>query len=226
MQLGGTVRALAGPAGSLPPGVLAVPPSLGRRLGVRLAGDMRNHFQKSAGPDGTAWAPIKPRPQGGDKPLLNTGKLRNSITGRAEPNGASAGTNAIQANLMNAGGTIRPVKAKMLSIPLTREAVRSGSPRRFPRHLFVIRTQRGNVLLVEKPQRTKTGKVKKRKLNASEQSIASTYDPGGGLVPQYLLVNSVTIPARPFNGFTDEAVADCGEMAMRYVLGMPEQGAA
>lgn len=226
VQLGGTVRALAGPAGSLPPGVLAVPPTVGRRMGVLLAGDMRNHFQKSASPDGQAWAPIKPRPQGGDKPLLNTGKLRNSITGRAEQHGASAGTNAIQANLMNAGGTVRPVRAKMLAIPLTREAVRAGSPRRFPRNLFVIRSRKGNVLLVEKPQRTKGGKLKKRKLNANEQTLAGQYDPGGGLVPQYRLVNSVTIPARPFNGFTDEAVAGCGEIAARYVLGLPDQGAA
>lgn len=226
VRLGGAVRALAGPAGTLPQGPLDVPPSLGNKMGVRLASDMRNHFQLGRSPKGQAWAPIKPRPQGGDKPLLNTGKLRNSITGRAEPHGASAGTNAIQANLMNEGGTIKPKRAKMLAIPLTREAVRSGGPRKFPRNLFVIRTKSGSVLLVEAAPKTKKGKIKKRKLNASEQTIANSINAGADVHAHYLLVRSATIPARPFNGFSDECMKDVSEYAMRYVLGLPIEGDA
>ena len=219
LDLGGAVAAAIGPGATIRPGLVDVPPALGKRMGLVLAGDMKGHFDRSAAPNGTPWVPIKPRPQGGSKPLLNTGKLRNSITGQPEPHGASAGTNAIQANLMNAGGTIRPVRAKWLTIPLTREAVRADGARRFPRPLFVIRSRKGNVLLVENPAKTKTGKVKKRKLNESEQTILSKLGDVGGLVPQFLLVRSATIPARPFNGFTDAAIDDCTKMANEYLFG-------
>lgn len=218
-QIGGAIKASIGPAASLERGPLNVPDALGKRLAVRLTSDMKGHFDRGAGPDGVAWAPIKPRPQGGDKPLLNTGKLRASITGQAEPHGASAGTNAIQANLMNAGGTIRPVRAKRLSIPLTREAVRAGSPLKFPRELFIMRTKNGHLLLVELPQKTKTGKAKKQKRNENETALAAKFSTGNTMVPQYVLVNSVTIPARRFNGFTKEAIDDCLEMARRFVFG-------
>lgn len=218
-QIGSAVKTAIGPAGTLTPGPIDVPEPLGNRMALVLSGDMKNHFTRGSGPNGETWKPIRPRPQGGDKPLLNTGKMRASITGIAEPHGASAGTNALQANLHNAGGTIRPVNAKMLSIPLTREAVRAGSPRRFPRNLFVIKSRKGNVLLVEAPPKTKTGKVKKRKLNASEQTILAGLGDTGGLVPHYVLVRSVTIPARPFGGFTKEAVGDVLDMARTYLLG-------
>jgi phage gpG-like protein len=218
-QLGGAIRAVIGPIGNTPPGPVAIPASLGKRMGIALASDMKGHFDRSASPDGSPWAPIGPRPQGGDKPLLNTGKLRASITGQAETDGASAGTNAIQANLMNAGGTIRPVKAKALSIPITREAVRAGSPRVFPRKLVLIKSQKGNVLLVETAPKTKTGKIKKRKQTAGEKSLAARFDGGAEFVVHYVLVPSVTIKARPFNGFTAEAIEDVTGMAMDYLFG-------
>ncbi|MFO0937836.1 MAG: phage virion morphogenesis protein [Gemmataceae bacterium] len=224
-QLGGAIRASIGPAnatGATSVGPIPIPAPLGKRMGLVLAGDMKGHFERGSGPNGERWAPIQPRPQGGSKPLLNTGRLRASIKGRAERDGASAGTNAIQANLMNAGGTIRPIKAKFLAIPLTREAVRAGSPRDFPRELFVIRTKNGHLLLVEHPPRTRTGKIKKRRLNDSEKMLASQYSTGSSFVAQYVLKKSVVIPARPFNGFTDGAIEDVTLMATDYLLGEPE----
>lgn len=220
-QLGGAVMASIGPGASAPPGLLNVPPVLGKQMAVLLAGDMRGHFDRSASPEGKAWAPIGPRPQGGSKPLLNTGKLRNSITGQAEPHGASAGTVAVQANIHNAGGVITPKNAKMLAIPLTREAVRADGPRRFPRPLHIIRSRRGNVLLVETAPTTKTGKVRKRKKQTDgEKELAKRFDPDTErLIPHFVLVPSVTIPARPFNGFRQETVDDATGMALDYLFG-------
>jgi len=218
-QFGGSIRTMIGPAGTNIVGPIQVPSPLGKRMGLVLASDMKGHFDRGSGPNGERWAPIQPRPQGGDKPLLNTGRLRASIKGRAEPNGASAGTNVIYANLMNAGGTIRPTKAKFLAIPLTREAARASGPRNFPRKLFVIRSKNGNLLLVEAPPLTKTGKKKKLKRNESEQKLADKYNAGGEMVPHYVLKKSVTIPARPFNGFTDAAVDDVLNIATDYLFG-------
>lgn len=220
-QIGGAVAASIGPAASAPPGLLDVPPALGKRMAVLLAGDMRGHFDRGASPQGQPWAPIGPRPQGGSKPLLNTGKLRNSITGEAEPHGASAGTVAVQANIQNAGGVITPKNAKMLAIPLTREAIYANGPRKFPRPLRVIRTQAGKVLLVESAPTTKTGKVKKRKKQTDgEKELAKRFDTGDErLIVQYVLVPSVTIPARPFNGFTEQAIADATDMAVDFLFG-------
>lgn len=217
--LGGAIKAAIGPAATVPTGLLEIPAPLGKRLGVHLASDMKGSINKGTSPDGKPFVLIKPRPQGGTKPLLNTGKFRNTIVGKAEPHGASAGTNAIQANLMNAGGVVRAKKGKMLAIPLTREAVRADGPLRFPRKLTLIKSKKGKILLVEAQQKTKTGKLKKRKTNSSEDAIAANAGAGHGLIAQYWLTPSVTIPARPFNGFTPQAVDDATQMVIEYMFG-------
>ncbi len=69
-------------------------------------------FAESKDPYGNPWPPLKVR-QG--QPLLDTGRLRNSISGR--PNGAVSfvvGTNVKYARLQNFGGTITAKKAKYL----------------------------------------------------------------------------------------------------------------
>lgn len=221
--LGGAINAAVGPAATAPNGLLDIPAQLGKRLGVLLASDMKGSINKGTSPDGKPFAPIKPRPQGGTKPLLNTGVFRNSITGKAEPHGASAGTNAIQANLMNAGGVVKAKKGKMLAIPLTREATRFTGPRSgaapFPRPLTIIKSKKGKILLVEPLAKTKKGKFKKRKTNASEDQIADNVGSGHGVVAHYLLTPSVYIPPRPFNGFTPQAIDDGTQMVIDYMFG-------
>lgn len=69
-------------------------------------------FEKSQDPYGSSWPPLKVR-QG--QPLLDTGRLRNSISGRA--NGATSfvvGTNVKYAKLQNFGGTVVPKSGKAL----------------------------------------------------------------------------------------------------------------
>jgi len=221
--LGGAISASIGPAATTPSGLIDIPAPLGKRLAVLYSSDMKGSINKGTSPDGTPFAPIKPRPQGGTKPLLNTGVFRNTIVGKAEPHGASAGTNAIQANLMNAGGIVKAKKGKLLAIPLTREATRFTGPKSgsapFPRPLTLIKSKKGKLLLVEPLAKTKKGKFKKRKMNSSEQEIEKNVGSGDGIVAHYLLTPSVYIPARPFNGFTPQAIDDGTQMVIEYMLG-------
>ena len=75
-----------------------------------------------------------------------TGALSRSFRPRVKLSTAHDGTTAVfgvfsvlpYAGIHETGGVIRPKKARMLAIPLTSEARRVGSPRAFPRKLFVI----------------------------------------------------------------------------------------
>lgn len=172
-----------------------------KAMGKRL-GDVRKHlplkacavvirsaiqegFTKGQSPSGQPWKPLAfARVRGGTKPLLDTNKLRASI--QVKPEGEDtirAWTNKIQANLMQHGRTIRPKKGKYLAIPLTRAAQRTGSPRLFGKKLGVKIGAKGGVMF------STTGKGKRKKETA-----------------EYALVKKVTIPARPFLGFSDEAL--------------------
>lgn len=156
-------------------------------IGSVMQADVRERFQTSTDPDGRPWRPLRrPRPQGGTKPLLNTGQLRNSIVPVVTADGGAVGTNHVAARLHNGGGTIRPKKGKALAIPLTREAVRAGSPRRFKRRLVLLagKRQGGPAKLVEWK--------------------------GGKAVAHFLLVKKVVVPARRFAGLSARGRAAVG----------------
>lgn len=51
------------------------------------------------------------------KPLVDTGRLRNSITYNASKDSVEIGTNARQAKLQHFGGTVVPKSAQMLAFP-------------------------------------------------------------------------------------------------------------
>ena len=140
--------------------------------------EIKQRFQDSKGPDGTVWPPLKhPRPnsKGGDKPLLDTGQLQASFAHTLTDNSLTIGTAKPQAALMNFGGTVRPVKAKWLTIPLTTKAMRAGSPKNF------------NGILFPRINKAKSGGV--------------MVDAFG--VAQYAMTKKVVIPPRPFMGFSD-----------------------
>lgn len=133
---------------------------------------VRDNFQGSHGPDNEAWSPIKFRARGGDKPLMDTGLLRASIVGNAQghveqitPDSIELGTSRPGANLLHAGGTVVPKGAKALSIPLTKEAARVGSARRFPRPLTMLWSPGANsgVLAEIDKEKTKATKGEKAK---------------------------------------------------------------
>jgi phage gpG-like protein len=159
--------------------------------------DVRDNFDGSHGPDGQPWAPLahgrlalkktgKP-----DKPLMNKGFLRASISafgqGHIESQsstGFEVGTNLKQAASMQYGDTIRPKGHPWLAIPATIEAARFASPRNFPRKLVYIPRKGRTPLLIEE----KAGRGKNQT--------------GARAIVQYWLVASVTIPARPYAGFS------------------------
>jgi phage gpG-like protein len=125
-------------------------PQIGQVIGTVMVTDVHTRFTTQTAPDGSAWAPLKfARPQGGAVPLNNTGILRASFTSRVEGNDVIVATTHPGAALQNFGGTVRAKNVKYLTIPLTKEAVRSGSARRFPRPLRFVPLKGGNGLLVE-----------------------------------------------------------------------------
>lgn len=107
------------------------------------------------------------------KPLLDTGRLRAATTAVPTSDGVQLVNNSVQAGLMQSGGTIRPKRGKYLAIPLTVEAHRAGSPRSLGGLHFQGRKGANKGVLVD------------------EQGEA-----------QFALVASVTVPARPFLGFS------------------------
>lgn len=166
---------------------------------VLIQADAKENFAGSHTPEGQPWPPLAhPRPSGGAVPLRDQGLLMASVVGQGSGHVEEItsyqlrlGTNLDRAAIHQHGGVIRPRNAKMLAIPLTREAARAGSPRSFPRPLGMVSRPGHPPLLVE--EKAGTGKGQ----------------PGRGgsrSVFQYVLVASVTIPARRFLGFSAKVV--------------------
>lgn len=184
-----------------------------KQVRMAMIADVQDHFATSSGPDGQPWPALKwPRPQGGNKPLWNTGILRGSITGtgpdhieRITPDSVEIGTTRKGANLMHAGGTVRPVSARALAIPITVEAVRSGGPRNFPRPLFMIWRQGApSGVLAEKNRGRSRGRQR------------------GGITAHFALVKKVVIPPRPFVGFGQKLITRIESImtnAMQFAFG-------
>jgi phage gpG-like protein len=169
------------------------------RCRIAIVSSTKENFAGGHAPDGTPWPALRfPRPgsKGTDRPLRDKGLLAASVTARGAegnierrtPTSLEWGSNLDKAGLHQYGGTIRPTKAKALSIPLTREAVRAGSPRNMDNLFRIGRT------LVEAKQKGK-----------GKRSFTE-------LVRHYILVDEVKIPARPFLGWNDPLADECGEI--------------
>jgi phage gpG-like protein len=150
--------------------------------------DAKQNFERSESPNGVPWRRLLfPRVRGGDKPLRDTGLLMASISGGAwhvERTGETwveYGTRRVGARLMNDGGVVHPTRGKYLAIPKTKEALRAGSARNFPRELTPIFGKKGGVLV----ETITRGRGK------------------GTTVVHYVLTKQVTVPARPFLGAGD-----------------------
>jgi hypothetical protein len=94
----------------------------------------------------------------GSVPLQDTRTMMQSVTGSNPAQiatapftlnaaGLEAGTIGSKfpgAAVHNFGATIRPVRAKALALPATREAKKAGGPRSFPRELFFVKPKGGS----------------------------------------------------------------------------------
>ena len=180
----GTLQAMVG-SNPLP---LPLPAEASKAIGFAMLADIRGHFQRSTAPDGRPWPKLKyPRVRGGNKPLLDTGVLRNSLHPVALPDGAAVVTNHPGAALHNSGGVVKPRKAKALAIPLTKDALMAGSPRRFKRKLSIHKTRRGTFLAERK---------------------------GARFILHYRLVRRVKIPARWFLGLSSAGKESVGAVVV------------
>ncbi len=132
-------------------------------------------------PDGTAFAPSKhPRKWGSGGPLNDTGEMIRWIDANVTaPTEMELTSKSPQARLMQDGGTIAPVNAKFLAIPLTEEAARAGGARNYPGELTPIINKAGT----------------KGVLRDEE-----------GEAVYALTVGPIVVPARPFVGFSEEMI--------------------
>lgn len=141
---------------------------------VAMIADVRDNFRNSADPDGTPWAALRhPRPRGGNRPLMDTGILRASVVTAGPAHvevqtvrSIEIGTAQMGARLMHEGGVVVPKKAKALAIPLTKEAVRAGGPRRFPNTLTMLWRKGANSGVLAE---INTKKVSKREKSLRKQ---------------------------------------------------------
>ncbi len=168
-----------------------LPAPLWRVISQVMTSDVKTRFSTGTAPDGSPWRPLShPRPQGGDQPLRNTGVLMGSIHGGYDANSAWVATTHPGAGVQNFGATIIG-KGKMLAIPLTVQAVRSGGPRRWTGPALKFQpTRRKRVFLL-----------------VSEDSA-------GVRVGQFLLVDQVTIPKREFMGLSPRAFGTVGKIVL------------
>jgi len=79
-------------------------PELLRDLAAEGLARVQEGFEQGRAPDGSTWAPLALR-QG--QPLLDTGRLRSSITYALTSSGFSLGTAVAYASIHQYGGTIR-----------------------------------------------------------------------------------------------------------------------
>ncbi len=186
---------------------------------VALKADVKENFAGSHAPDGTPWTPLKfprVRSKGQDHPLRDRGLLMASISAgeghveSVDSHSFEVGTNLVYAAIHQHGGVIRPTSGKFLAIPLTKEAYAVGSPRNWTgARLSCIVGQRGGVLVERKQQQVRAVKAggsgfaarKSAAVSQQRQRLAPV-----SIIAHYALVRSVTIPARPFLGFSERVL--------------------
>lgn len=175
------------------------PERLLKPWGAILQSETARVFRAQANPTNNAPWPspssltlgTRPGGGGGGKALLDTGRLRNALVSRTprytKDSVAITTEGVIYAGLHQFGGTVRPINAKMLAIPLTREARLAGSARRWwaqnaAKKPFVYRS-----------------KVSGKAFIVTEEES----DYLEGMDFHFLLLPQVTVPARPFLGISE-----------------------
>lgn len=171
----------------------------GRKLQEQTAA----RFRTQTSPAGIPWKrtgelalSTRPGGGGGGRTLSDSDQLLGSIINpdpRVDADSVRIGSNLPYANIHQYGGTISPRAAKNLAIPLTREARRSGRARRWwkqneQRHPFILPGKRDSAVIA-----TRQGKR---------------------VTAHWLLKKSVTIPARPYLGVSDQNMKELGDIAL------------
>lgn len=164
---------------------------------VAVKNELKKMLQAGTSPDGAPYKPLAhPRPNGKSQPLWDTGALVRSLGAgvnhveKIDKASLEVGTNMEYAATHQYGAVIRPKKGKFLAIPLTMPAKKAGSPRNFGAPLKAVIGKKGGVLIGAAPRKSKGRMVL------------------GKMMAQYALVREVTIPPRPFVGWSAKMEAD------------------
>jgi phage virion morphogenesis protein len=84
------------------------------RIGLYLQGETRQRFEDQHGPDGTPWQPSQRAIEQSGQTLVDSARLRDSITHVAGSDSVEVGTNVLYAAIHQFGGRIEPVSAPAL----------------------------------------------------------------------------------------------------------------
>lgn len=145
-SLSGAVREFASVSKAAIPGLLE---DAGRYM-------VRTHipevFATSGAAAGESWASVGR----GGQPLLDTGTLRRSFGYQVQGKRLTVATPVVYAGLQNEGGTVRPVRAKKLTIPASSLPIseRRTFKARGYEGAFITTSKAGNLVLM---QRTSAG---------------------------------------------------------------------
>lgn len=155
-----------------------------RIAGMEYVKDARANITEQHGPNGARWKGGPPKSRPGGKRLQDTRRLYNAISYRIGTRNVTLEVPVEYAALQHFGGTIRPKRKKKLFQPLSRSvALRyHGNARRDFPGAFVIKSRKGNLLLVRKQDGGARGRRR------------------SGLELLGLLRDSSRIPASPFMG--------------------------
>ena len=224
MRIGedGVGRRLAGMVAALAPSERR---GLLEDVGQVLVSGAKRHIDEQHGPEGQVWPPTR---RGGQM-LRDTGLLQRSITYEVRGDTVVVGSSRVYAAVHQFGATIRPKRGKFLALPLPGVA-RGARPRDF-RDTFVAAG--GGELAV-----TKSGRTRVMKRQTFEEFEAGPGDPSAssgqagsgrraiifqrtatGVRPLFLLLASVTVPARPYVGLGPWERRHVGQVVRRRVLG-------
>lgn len=87
---------------------------LHKEIGAELVASTKKRFRAGKGPDGKEWPKSKRVEEKGGQTLVDTGRLRSSVTYRAFPDRVEVGTNDKRARIHQLGGVIKPKRKKLL----------------------------------------------------------------------------------------------------------------
>ena len=161
-----------------------------RVIAATLLSSTRQRFRREEGPDGRSWPKSNRVKREGGHTLRRRGDLYLSLTRASGREFAAVGTNKLGAALQHFGGTVRPRRAKALSIPLTKESEDLASPRQFPTKLSLVwpKGKSRGFLVEDQPAGKGRSKL------------------GARSVFQFMLVRKMTVPSRPFLGINDRDI--------------------
>ncbi|WPZ33223.1 phage virion morphogenesis protein [Thalassobaculum sp. OXR-137] len=95
-------------------------------IGAALRDNVLDRFETGKGPDGTAWPKSRRASQEGGQTLVDSARLRNSMTYEASAGEVMVGTNVIYAAIHQFGGVIRAKTEKGLSFTVPGFAAEGG----------------------------------------------------------------------------------------------------